>query len=348
MNIKTSVLNLGQFPPDRLIRLARLQEECGYEVFWYADERFFREVYAGLTLAAMNTQQIRLGTMVTDPYVRHPAITTMGIATLDELSNGRAILGVGAGVSGFAEMRTERRKPARAMREMVTVIQELLSGEVVDFHGELIEFDHGRLDFQPIRADIPVYIASNGLLGLALAGEIAEGAVMQSAVADRLIDWMLEQVSKGTSRAGRDLSEVDVVARVNVCINPDPKVAKDVMRPSIVRTLVAQRPEFRTLKTAGLEVSDKLHQAVTSLGYTHDPEILMPVAAMIPDEFVDAITLAGTVDQIAAQVSRMTRRGVTHIMIYPMAPDGDVEDVITRFAREVMPVVRQNVGSDVG
>ncbi|MEJ2558634.1 MAG: LLM class flavin-dependent oxidoreductase [Anaerolineae bacterium] len=346
MNVKTSVLNLGQFPPDRFISLVRLQEECGYEALWYADERFFREVYAGLTLAAVNTQRISLGTMVTDPYVRHPAVTAMGIATLDELSNGRAMLGVGAGVSGFAEMKVERRKPAQAMREMVAVFRGLLGGDVVDLHGQVIEFDHGRLDFRPIRADVPVYIASNGPLGLALAGEIADGAVMQSAVADKLIDWMLQHVSKGATRVGRDLSDVDVVARVNVCIHVDPKVAKDLMRPSIVRTLVAQQPEFRTFKTAGLEIPDKLRQAVTSLGYTHDPEILAPVAAMIPDEFVDAITLAGTVDQVSTQVIRMIRLGVTHVMIYPMTPDGNVEDVITDFAQKVMPAVRQTVGSD--
>ena len=74
MSLRMSVLNLGQYPPARLIDLARLQEACGYETFWYADERFFREVYAGLTLVAMHTQQLKVGTMVTDPYSRHPGV----------------------------------------------------------------------------------------------------------------------------------------------------------------------------------------------------------------------------------------------------------------------------------
>lgn len=348
MNVKTSVMNVAHFPPDQLIQLARLQEECGYDVFWYTDERFFREVYGGLTLVAVNTQRIHLGTLVTDPYVRHPAITAMGIATLDELSGGRAILGVGAGVTGFAEMKIERQQPAQAIREMVVVVQELLCGAEVDFHGQVIEFDCGRLNFQPVRTHVPVYIASNGPLGLALAGEIADGAVMQGAVADGLIDWMLEHVGRGARRAGRDPSEVDVVARVNVCINADSKGAKDVMRPDLVRTAAVQQPEFRSFRAAGLQIPDRLRQAVAPLSYTHDPQILAPYAAMIPDEFVDAFTLAGTADQIATQVIRMIRRGVTHITIYPMAPDGDVEGVITRFAREVMPLVRQSVDSGAG
>lgn len=345
MNPKTSVLLLGQFPPDSLISMARLQEECGYDVFWYADERFFREVYSGLTLAACNTHRIQLGTMVTDPYTRHPALTAMGIATIDELSGGRAILGVGAGVSGFAEMQIERRKPALAMREMVTVIQELLRGGAVDFHGPTVQFAHGRLDFQPVRGDVPIYVASNGPLGLELAGEIADGVVMQGAVADRLIDWMLDHVSAGATRVGRNLPEVDVVARVNVCISDESKLAKDLMRPSLVRSLFSQQPKFRTFKAAGLEVTCHLREAVASLGYTHDLRVLEPLSAMIPDEFVDALTLAGTVDEVAAKVVRMITRGVTHVAIYPMAADDDVANTVVRFAREVMPIVRREIGS---
>ena len=115
MDLRLSALNLAQYPPARLIELARLQEACGYETFWYTDERFFREVYSGLTLAAMHTRDIKLGTMVTDPYTRHPALTAMAIATLDEVAEGRAVLGLGAGVAGFSEMHLVRRQPAQVI-----------------------------------------------------------------------------------------------------------------------------------------------------------------------------------------------------------------------------------------
>src|SRR5262249_53553507 len=136
----------------------------------------------------------QLGTMVTDPYTRHPALTAMAIATLDEVAQGRAILGLGAGVAGFTEMHIARRQPAQAMRETVAVVRQLLEGATVDLHGQVISLAHGRLDFQPRRARVPIYIASNGPLGLALAGEIAEGAVMQGAVAEPLVTWFLTQV----------------------------------------------------------------------------------------------------------------------------------------------------------
>ncbi len=348
MSVKTSVMNLAHYPPERLIRLARLQEELGYDVFWYTDERFYREVFGGLTLAAVNTRRIQLGTMVTDPYVRHPAVTAMGIATLDELSGGRAVLGVGAGLTGFSEMKIERRKPTQAMREMVTVIRQLMTGAVVDFDGRVIQLARGHLGFQPVRAQVPVYIASNGASGLALAGEIAEGVVMPSAVADSAIDLMLEYVGTGAARAGRRLSDLDLVARVNVCIDADPTSAKDLMRPELARSLIAQQPEFPSFRWARLRVSERMREAVASLDWACDPQVLSPIAEMIPDEFVDALALAGTAEQVAAGVIRMVRRGVTHILINPLARNGEVENVITRFALEVMPMVRRSAFAESG
>jgi len=197
MDLRLSALNLAKYPPARLIELARLQEACGYETFWYTDERFFREVYSGLTLAAVHTRNIKLGTMVTDPYTRHPALTAMAIATVDEVAEGRAVLGLGAGVAGFTEMQLVRHQPAQAMREAVTVVRQLLGGATVDMHGQVVTLAHGRLDFPPLRAHVPVYIASNGRLGLALAGEIAEGAVMQGAVAAPLVACFWRRCSVG-------------------------------------------------------------------------------------------------------------------------------------------------------
>ena len=90
----------------------------------------------------------------------------------------------------------------------------------------------------------------------------------------------------------------------------------------------------------GLEIPARLQELIASVGYTHDPALLAPVAEQVPDPSADAVTLAGTVEGVAACVRRMAQQGVRHVMIYPQAPDGDVERVLTSFAREVMPRVR--------
>ena len=112
------------------------------------------------------------------------------------------------------------------------------------------------------------------------------------------------------------------------------------MRPAIARSLIAQFPHFHTFTTAGLEVPARLQALVASIGYTHDPALLAPVAEQVPDAFVDAVTLAGTVEEVAACVRRMAQQGIKHVMVYPQAPDGDVESVLASFAHEVMPRVR--------
>src|SRR5207237_8929834 len=122
-----------------------------YDDFWLADERFFREVYALLALAATRTTRIRIGPCVTDPFSRRPALTAMAIATLDEISGGRPILGIGAGVSGFRELGVNAEASAVAIREAVELIRQLLAGQHVPVKGQRVSFNGGRLDFAAAR-----------------------------------------------------------------------------------------------------------------------------------------------------------------------------------------------------
>ena len=120
------LLMLGNVPVAQMVEQAKLAETSGYDTLWVADERFYREVYSSLAVLAQNTTRVKLGTCVTDPFARHPALTAMAIATLDEISNQRAILGIGAGISGFPELGIVRKKPAAAIREMIAVVRALL------------------------------------------------------------------------------------------------------------------------------------------------------------------------------------------------------------------------------
>src|SRR5215510_14369477 len=151
MALRTGLLILPAYEPARLADLAALAEDTGYDDFWLADERFFREVYACLALCALRTQRIRLGPCVTDPYSRHPALTAMAIATVDEISGQRAVLGLGAGVSGFRELGIARAKSGVALREAVEVIRELLAGKTVTYRGQVVRVDDAHLDFTPVR-----------------------------------------------------------------------------------------------------------------------------------------------------------------------------------------------------
>ncbi len=340
MPLTTGLLVLPSFSAERLVAIAKLAERTGYDTLWLADERFFREVYASLAICAQATGRIRLGPCVTDPYSRHPALTAMAIATIDEISGQRAVLGIGAGVSGFRELGVAREKPAVAIREAVELIRTLLRGETATAKGEIVAFHEGRLDFTPVRSDVPIYVASQREHGCRAAGRVADGAIMQGCVAERLLRYFRETVAEGARTAGRDPRSIDLVARINVCIHDDRRVARDVMRPGIVRSLVSQRPEFFTFTTAGITVPPRLVEKLAALPYTHEPGPLAALAPDVPDELVDAVTLAGPPDVVADGVIRLARGGATHFMIYPMAATGPVERVIERFQADVMPRVR--------
>ena len=246
------LLLLGDAPVVRLVERARLAEANGYDAVWVADERFYREVYSCLGQLATHTTTVLLGPCVTDPFARHPALTAMAIATLDEISGGRAILGIGAGISGFAELGIERKKPARAIRESIDLIRALLRGETVDYRGEVVAFDHGRLSFKPGRANIPVYVASNGPLGQRVAAELADGVIMEACASTAEVRALRSAVEGWARKAGRDPRSIRVVTRLNTCIAADGRDARDAVRPTVARYLGAGRLQSRTATAQGL------------------------------------------------------------------------------------------------
>ncbi len=347
LTLETGLLVLGRYPVERLARLTQLAEWVGYDYLWHADERFFREVYASLAFCALQTMRIQLGTCVTDPYSRHPALTAMAIATLDEISGARAVLGIGAGVSGFAELGIARARSAQAIREAILLIRRLWSGEQVTFDGEVIRFRDGKLAFAPPRQAIPILVASHSPRGLAVAGEVADLAMMQGVATPTGVAYLREHVGRGMDRAGRPAGSVKLIARLNTCIAADARQAKDVMRPTVVRTLIAEQPTFRQLAAAGIRVPEALAAKVKGLGYTHNPAVLASLAPEIPDALVDALTLAGTAVDVAARVEALARAGADQVTIYPLAvTDDDVEGTVRAFAEQVMPQVRRALRND--
>jgi 5,10-methylenetetrahydromethanopterin reductase len=166
---------------------------------------------------------------------------------------------------------------------------------------------------------------------------------MQGCVAEPLLRFFRRTVAEGAHRAGRDPAQIELVARLNVCVSDDVPAARNAMRPTVVRSLVAQRPDFFTFRTAGLELPEPLRAHVLSLPYTHDVAPLLKVAPLVPDAFVDAVTLAGSAAEVAEGVARLARGGIGQLMVYPVAFQGSIVGTIERFQSEVMPAVRKEL-----
>jgi 5,10-methylenetetrahydromethanopterin reductase len=340
-DVKIGLLALTHEPVTAVGDRAALAERLGYQDVWVADDRFYRDVYLCLAHAAARTRTIRLATCVTDPYSRHPALTAMAVATLDELSGGRAVLGIGAGVAGFAALGIAREKPARAIREAVELVRRLLAGETVTCRGEVIRFEGGRLGFAAPRSDVPVYVASNGPLGQRVAGAVADGAIVEGCGTPEEACALQAEVRAGARRAGRDPDTVELVARLNTCIGADGAAARDVLRPRVARTLAAGLLRYATLAAQGIALPEAARASVAGLGYVPGVEPYLHLLPLVPDRFVDALALAGTVEEVAARVVALGRAGVGRIIVHPFAAPGrSVDDTIRAFAEEVAPRAR--------
>lgn len=332
MTIRWGV-GMWQLPPQELIDVVKLCDELGYDQFWHANHKLDRDMTVGLALAAVYSQRMTIGTFVVDPYVIHPAMTAAAVATLDELSGGRAVLVLGAGMMGFRAMGIERRKPLVAVEETIHVIRRLWTGETVTFAGEVVQAKEARLGF-PARPDIPILIATRGDRMLRLAGRVADGAMISTYATPAGVRHALAQIAQGAQEAGRSMEQITVVLRVDACIREDVQAARAAVKPIIAGSLGSSYPDRSFVETVGLTVPDEL-EAIIREG---DEGRIWAAAPLVPDEFVEQFAWAGTAEQVAAQIGQVVALGVRNITILPNPPEA-VTPTLRAFAREVMPAV---------
>lgn len=343
--MRSGVLLLGEHSPDQLVDLIRLTEDLGYDVFWYADEKFYRDCYVGLTLAALNTRHIKIGVCVTDPYSRHPALTAVANASLAELAPGRVILGLGAGGSGFPPMGIERKKPAIAIRETMEIVRGLLSSETVDYQGQVVSFHKGRLNFVP-RSDIPIYVGTMSKLVLRLSGRMADGIIIGGYASRPGLAQSMANIREGANGAGRSLEGIEIVSRVNVCISDDQALALRTVKPMVNLSMWFAYPNFeRFFDYAPGAPEWQFPQELLDTLAKRDYHLISPSAHLIPNSLVRHRALAGSADDIAQQVLDIAALGITQMTIFPMPTVGESHGAVIRnFAEQVMPKVRSSLG----
>jgi 5,10-methylenetetrahydromethanopterin reductase len=328
-------------PVSKLIATAQLAEELGFEYFGHADQRFQGEKDAFVALAAdaMSTKTIRLGPCVSDPYSRIPAMLAVAIATLDELSGGRAVLSLGAGGSGFTEMHLERAQPNLALRECVKIVRSLLAGEGVTLDGRMFKLTDAKLRFD-VRPDIPIYIATRSPKNLELAGEVADAAIVATYVSKRQLEFAIERVRIGAERAGRKLSDVKVISWVYTSISADGSQAVDNVRWFVTQALVNTSPEAYPSILEGFDEGLPAQlERWRGMGRSGLEEAYSD-RTYLTDKVIQRFSVAGTAQDCIAKVKEIEAFGIHDIWLRCFsAPRAEVEHekVIVPFAAQVMP-----------
>ncbi len=324
--IRFGVVLQGVDPADRFVAMAREIEELGFDQLWLTDSSLHaHDVYSYLTLAATATGRVRLGSSVTNPLTRHPALGALAIATIDEVSGGRAVYGIGVGDRPVAALGYAPAK-LQVLRDAVQVTRQLWRGEHVTFHGERFQLEEAHIRV-PTRAGIPIYLSASGPKTLRLAGEIGDGAIVLAGLFPEGIDYAMEQIRQGQSGGAR---EVDVAGFAYGSPKSDPALAIEEAR-SIAAWFCKTAPVYCDL--AG--VPDDIVRSVRASYEGGEFQEAKRAAAIIPAALVQKMALAGDGAAALVKARMLVDHGIRNINIFPLGANR--LETIRLFARHVLP-----------
>ncbi len=314
--------------PDRVVALARQAEQAGFGYGWLFDSHIlWLEPYPLLTLMALNTKRMRLGTCVTNPASRDPSVTASALATLNLISGGRMDLGIGRGDSA---RRVLGKKPTTLARleEAVRIIKDLATGAPTDYDGEQIRMEWAR-------GDLPVWVAGYGPKALHLTGRLADGVILQFAD-PHLIKWCMGFVREGAEAAGRDPNSIRVMAAAPVWVSDDLATAREHVRwfPALVSNhvmdLIARYDPAELPPELTAYVRDR-----SGYDYLHHAEVGSSNAQFVSDEVTDRFCIVGPVEEHKRRLRELADEGVSQFNIYLMS--GDEEATLDVYGREIVP-----------
>jgi 5,10-methylenetetrahydromethanopterin reductase len=311
--VKTGVVLQGVDTPNEFTALVDLIEGLGYDYLWLTDSSLHtRNCWSYLTLAAMRTARLTLGTAVTNPVTRHPGITAAAAATLDEVSEGRFVLGVGAGDRPLQALDIE---PARlgTLRRSVEAFRRLFAGETIDLQDSRFAFHHAHMRF-PARADIPVWISASGEQTLRYAGGHADGVVLLCGLFHEGVAWAIERIDEGANAAGRPRPHIGVFA-YGAIDDEDPERALDAAR-SIAAWFPMTAPVYCDLAGLDPAIANAVRERYTGGEFQE----AAAAARLLPDDFVRGMALAGGSDEAVRHLKTLAELGVDSVNVFPLGP----------------------------
>lgn len=308
-------------PLSDAIEYVQYAESRGFEAVWQAESRLVRDAIVPMAAFAATTKRIKIGSGVINNWTRNAALTAATFLTLDDLAQDRIMLGIGAWWDPLAKnVGINRTKPLLAMREHVTVVRDLLAMKNVTFHGEFVNVTGIELDIVHGRREprnVPIYIGATGPKMMAMAGEIADGALLNYLVSPAYNADALSQLEKGAKLAGKTLDEIDRPQLVVCSVDQDRKKALDGAR-KLVTQYLGQQPHIMKASGVSSDLLDEIHQVLT---WPATEEQIERAMELVPDDVVQLITASGTPEEVRAKVREYVAAGCTCPVLYPLGHD---------------------------
>ncbi|MFQ6090558.1 MAG: LLM class flavin-dependent oxidoreductase [Candidatus Bipolaricaulia bacterium] len=312
------------------IEYVKYAEERGFEAVWHAESRLVRDAVVPLAAFGATTERIKLGTGVINNWTRNVGLIAATFVTLDDLAPGRVMCGLGAWWEPLAsKVGVDRRKPLKAMREVVTVVRKLFNMETVTYEGEFVNVHEIEIDIvhgNRSPRNIPIYIGATGFKMMELTGEIADGVLLNYLVSPEYNKRALEHLGIGAARGGRSLDDLDRPQLIVCSMDEDREKALDRAR-ELVTQYLGQQPHIMRASGVGQELLDEINEVLT---WPATEEEIRRAMRLVPDEVVQLITAAGTPEECRAKVRQYVESGCTCPILYPLGDD--VKAMIDVFA----------------
>src|SRR5215212_9141463 len=333
MALSFGVTVLPDPPYQRMIDLFQLAERLGFDNAWTYDSHvLWQESMPTMALAAAATERIKLGHMVTNPGTREPTVLASAYATLQDISDGRMVMGIGRGDSARRYIGQEP-VPVGRFEEALRMIKPFMNGETVHWHDRDLQLTWVR----PELPEIEMHVAGYGPKALAVAGRVGDGVVIQLADPD-IIRWIMDTARAAAAEEGRDPAKLKCIVSAPSHISDDLAASREQVRwfPAMVSNHV--RDLIRRYGADGSVVPQALTDYVpdeTHYDYDEHSRVGAKHGAFVTDEICDRFCVLGTPEQAAAKLEELESIGVDQFNIYLMT--GGQEATLEVYGREIVP-----------
>jgi F420-dependent oxidoreductase-like protein len=296
------------------VELAQRAEALGFESVWMP-EAYGTDAISILGALAARTQRIQLGTGIVNVFSRTPALLAQTAATLDLISDGRFILGLGTSgyqvVTGWHGIAFDR--PLLRMRETMAIVRQVLRRDRLLFDGQIFHLDKGlKLLAHPVRDTVPIYLATLTPGGLRLTGELADGWIPTLFAPDHM-NLFRPELEAGARVSGRSLETLAIAPHVPVSIDDDRARARDALKPWVALYVGGM----------GSKTKNFYNDLVIQYGFADDARTLqelylggkqLEAIRRVPDALVDAISIAGPPSFVRERLAVWAAAGVTALL----------------------------------
>lgn len=307
------------------VQRAKKAEDLGFEAIFIADNQMTCvDPFQALAVCAGQTKRLRLGTAVTNMVYRDPTVLASSAASLNELSGGRAILGLGTGdgpVYGLGHKATRLSRFEEGLKTMRDLLQ-----------GRPAQFPTGKFRLETGKLPVPIYVSVEGPRGLQLAGKVADGVILGNGFDFRVLEWAKEKIADGASGVGRSLSEIDILVAGMICVDKDGEHARALVRPRLANRA---HHNFRfTFETVPPEELPGVRKFMATFDITKPLEERGD-SSLVPDYLVRRFSIAGTPEECAARVKELEQAGASRLLLTP--PERIYNETMEAWSKEVMP-----------